>query len=169
MVKAKAEKKRKRRQRIANVLTIIDGLGRTPFKSSDKKGFDAEDWCLAHALYFKKKKIIKSARLSERFSWEDKMGRDLIIELLTEKIIYIQITATYHREDEIKAREQNVFYLPAYHLEESQITREKLWMIILNAYFPDHEPMTEVFKNMKKIAKKSSRLKRIWQVLSKRK
>jgi len=158
--KAETAKKQKKRRGTVRVLRIIDGRMRNPFKKSDKKGFDAEDEVLKQGKYFQKKKIIKTAKLSDRYSPDDKIGRDLIIELFTGKIIYVQITAAYHREDELKARKQGVFYLPVYPWEDSQITKEKLLMIIFYGYLSDLDmgQMRKILNNVNKLKKAPEKL-----------
>lgn len=125
---------------IARVLTIIDGIQRRPFKLSDKIGFEAEDKALEAARYFQKKKIVKKVELFERFSPDDKLGRDLMIELFDRQTIYLQITSAFHREKEIKSQEQNIFYLPVYPNDNDQVIQRKIFQIILYSYFSSLQP-----------------------------
>jgi len=160
--RTKIEKTKKKKRGIAQVLTIIDGLSRTPFRNSDRIGFEAEDEILKLAKNFQNKKIIKKVKLFERFSPEDKIGRDFMIELLTGKIIYIQVTATYHREDEVKARKQGIFYLPVYSWEDNRITKEKLRMIILDSYFGDL-PLWRLGVILKQLSSPEKKPKKFWR------
>lgn len=170
MASKTAEKKRKKRKETAKVLTILDGIARIPFRKSDKKGFDAEDEVLKQCRYFQKRKIIKTARLSERFSADDQAGKDLVIGLLTGKEICISITATYHRQDAIRAQKQGNIYLPVGQFRED-IIREKLLKRIIDGYFSDLDidQMRRIFSNLpgKKSPGKLERLQRFLHIKTK--
>lgn len=161
----KRKKKQRLAQEIARVRTIIDGIARRPFRRSDKIGFDAEDEVLSHAEYFKKNKIVQATKLSERFSPDDQMGRDLTIELIGGKTIYIQITAFYHRENEAKSYMQGNYYLAVYPGENKELTREKLRMIILDGYFADlgAGQIRETLKMVDGLKQAPVKPKKFWQ------
>jgi hypothetical protein len=117
---------------------ILAGIDRQPLTYSDKIGFDTEDRVLKMFNHFKKKGLIKSAKLALRFSPDDRAGKDMEVCLLTNEKIYIQIAASFHRDDQLKSLRAGIYYLVIHLNDTNEILYQIIRGIILSAYLNHH-------------------------------
>lgn len=115
-------------------LKIICGLTRVPFRSSDTVGFKAEERTVKMLKFFAKKGIIKRANLIERFSSADKDGKDIEALLAGDKLIFFQITASYHEMKEYKSVKNNIYYIHIHPSDPQTLLYRRLRDALFSAY-----------------------------------
>jgi len=134
-------KKRDRiRRGIRRVRKLLADFTKEPLTAKSRRGIEAEEKALNAARYWLKKKIVLEVRQTERFSPEDRAGKDLILTLLDGQELPIQVKDYCNFEAVQKCRENGVFLLTIWDEDDVEIAKKAMLNLIISAYFSGLEP-----------------------------
>lgn len=143
------EKEISRRKGIRKTLSLLAGLSGIPSSGKDRRGFAAEDKAFRAAQYWKKRKIIRAVRRTQRLSSEDRSMIDLVLTLLHGKEEPVQVKNYCDFLVIKKCREEKVSPFIIWQDEDDNIARERMLNLIFAAYISELTPI-----QLKKVVKK---------------
>lgn len=102
-----------------------------PQTEKDQRSFTVEEMALKAGKYWQKKKVIKKAIQTRRFSSDDLKGKDIILEHLDGRKLAIDVKTYWDSEKEKECQKKGVFLLPMRPEEDERRIRERILGLII--------------------------------------
>jgi hypothetical protein len=134
------EKEITRRKGIRKTLSLIASLTGVPSNGKDRRGFAAEEKAFQAALFWKRKKLIRAVRKTQRLSSEDRSMRDLVLTLLHGEETMVQVKNYCDFLVVKKCRDGGVLPFIIWQDEGEGIARERMLNLIFAAYVSELTP-----------------------------
>lgn len=172
--KENIEKIIKRIERIKRTRSLIAISTGIPAIDKDRRGLEAEEKALRAAVFWKRKKIIRSFRKTKGLSFEDREMKDLILTLLDGREISIQIKNYCDFFVIKRCRDKGVLPFIIWPDEDENIAKERMLNLIFWAYISGLESfqlrqviakILEIRKQPKKLNHIMKALFRFWKVI----
>ena len=127
-------------RQIRNAKSNLASLSGVPSNRGDANGFEAEAKVKKALRICKKRKFLREARQTRRFSPDDLSGVDFFVTLLNGERIMIQVKSYYTFDEEKKYREKGIKFLPIFPSDDEEMARQKVQELILDGYFSKLSP-----------------------------
>lgn len=136
-IKEITDKEITRRKGIRKTLSLLASLSGIPSSGKDRRGFAAEEKAFKAAQFWKRKKIIRAVRRTQRLSSEDRSMRDLVLTLLHGKEEMVQVKNYCDFLVIKKCRDGGVSPFIIWQDEGEEIARERMLNLIIAAYISE--------------------------------